>query len=273
MPRYRLTIEYEGALYAGWQRQPDARSVQGAIEAAITAFSGERAMARGAGRTDAGVHARGQVAHVDLARDWPTDTVRDALNAHLRKARETIAILDCAGVDERFDARLSATRRHYLYRIIDRRPPLALDRARAWHVPVRLDEAAMNAAAASILGRHDFTTFRAAECQAKSPVRTLERLHAVRNGEEFEIEASARSFLHHQVRSLVGSLVEIGRGKWPVSDLRRRLEARDRAQCGPTAPALGLYFLRVEYGTPDMVGLPPEEDETGERQDRQQHGG
>ncbi len=200
---------------------------------------------QGAGRTDAGVHARGQVAHVDLAKDWDTDTVRDALNAHLRP--HPVAILSVARVADDFNARTSARRRHYLYRIANRRADLALERGRAWRVPRPLDAAAMQAAAQGLVGRHDFTTFRAAECQAKSPVKTLDTLAVARLGEEIAITAVARSFLHHQVRSMVGSLVLVGEGKWSGDDLARALAARDRAACGPVAPPDGLYLMRVDY--------------------------
>lgn len=245
MPRFRLTIEYDGGPFSGWQRQENGPSVQAAIETAIAKFCGEVVNIRGAGRTDAGVHARGQVAHVDLARDWPTDTVRDAINAHLRPA--PIVVLAAEQVAEDFDARFSATARHYEYAIIDRRPPLGLDRGRAWHVPRRIDHEAMHAAARILIGRHDFTTFRAAECQAASPVKTLDRLDVSRHGEAVVVRASARSFLHHQVRSITGSLKLVGEGRWSARDLESALHARDRAQCGAMAPAAGLYLLRVDY--------------------------
>src|SRR5258707_277092 len=199
MPRYKLIIEYDGAPFVGWQLQADAASVQGVIADAIAAFAGERALVAGAGRTDAGVHALGQVAHVDLAKDWDTDTVRDALNAHLRP--HPVAVLAAEIVPADFDARFSAIKRHYLYRIVNRRADLALDRQRAWRIPRPLDAAAMHGAAQRLIGRHDFTTFRAAECQAKSPVKTLDRLDVDRRGEEIHVNVSARSFLHHQVRS------------------------------------------------------------------------
>ncbi len=247
MPRYKLTIEYDGAGYAGWQRQPDRRSIQEAIEDAVFALSGERSSIGGAGRTDAGVHALGQVAHVDFTRDWRSDTVRDGLNAHLRSRDDTVAILAAEKVDDAFDARMSATKRHYLYRIIDRRPPLALERAWAWQVPKRLDVAAMHEGAQLLLGRHDFTTFRSSECQANSPVRTLDQCDVARVGQEVQLRLSARSFLHHQVRSIAGSLVEIGRGVWEPAEIGRRLAAKDRTLCGPQAPAHGLYFVKVDY--------------------------
>jgi tRNA pseudouridine38-40 synthase len=246
MPRYKLTIEYDGAPFAGWQFQAGGvTTVQGTIAAAAEAFAGERVVVSGAGRTDAGVHALGQVAHVDLARDWETDTVRDALNAHLRP--HPIAILSAERVDQSFDARFSALRRHYLYRIINRRPDLALERARAWRVPKLLDHDAMHVAAQRLIGKHDFTTFRAAECQAKSPVKTLDQLDVTRVGDEVHITAVARSFLHNQVRSMVGSLVMVGEGKWTSDDLAAALAARDHAACGPLARSQALYLVKVEY--------------------------
>jgi tRNA pseudouridine38-40 synthase len=245
MPRYKLIIEYDGAPFVGWQFQADAASVQGVLAAAIEAFAGERVIVSGAGRTDAGVHALGQVAHVDLAKDWDTDTVRDAVNAHLRP--HPIAVLFAERAEADFDARFSAKRRHYLYRIANRRPDLALDRGRAWRVPRSLDAEAMHAAAQRLIGKHDFTTFRAAECQAKSPVKTLDRLDVSRVADEVHVTAVARSFLHSQVRSMVGSLVLVGEGKWSAEDLTRTLAARDRSACGPLAPPEGLYLVRVDY--------------------------
>jgi tRNA pseudouridine38-40 synthase len=245
MPRYKLTIEYDGTPFAGWQIQDDRATVQGALTAAIAALSGEQASVQGAGRTDAGVHALGQVAHVDLARDWRVDTIRDALNAHLRP--RPVAVLSAEKVAEDFDARFSATRRHYLYRIVNRRADLALERTRAWRLPRPLDAAAMHAAAQRLIGKHDFSTFRAAECQAKSPVKTLDRLDVERAGEEVRVLASARSFLHTQVRSMVGSLALVGDGKWSADDLGNALAARSRAACAPVAPPEGLYLMRVDY--------------------------
>ena len=245
MPRYKLTIEYDGGRFVGWQRQANGRSVQEALEQAVRAFAGETVTVKGAGRTDAGVHALGQVAHIDLSRDWPADTVRDALNAHLRPDRVAVLAAETAADD--FDARFSAVKRHYLYRINDRRAPLALDAGRAWWVRSRLDAEAMHAAAQSLVGRHDFTTFRAAECQAKSPVKTLDRLDVSREGDEIAVRASARSFLHNQVRSMVGTLKRVGEGKWRVEAVGAALEARNRDRCGPVAPAAGLYLVRVDY--------------------------
>jgi tRNA pseudouridine38-40 synthase len=246
MPRYRIRIEYDGTPFFGWQRQAQGASVQGALEEALLRFSGEQAGVRGAGRTDAGVHALGQVAHFDLAKSWEPFRVREAMNFHLKPA--PVVVLDCEAAADDFDARFSATARHYRYRILARRAPPALERDRVWWVPVTLDAAAMDAAAKTLLGRHDFTTFRAAQCQAKSPLRTLDRLDVARQGEEIVIEASARSFLHNQVRSMVGSLKLVGEGKWRARDLKAALEARDRAACGAVASASGLYLVRVEYG-------------------------
>jgi tRNA pseudouridine38-40 synthase len=245
VPRYKLTLEYDGAPFAGWQIQADGLTVQGVLTAAIEALSGEKARVQGAGRTDAGVHARAQVAHVDLAREWDTDTVRDALNAHLRP--HPVAVLAAEKMAADFNARTSAVRRHYLYRIVNRRADLTLDLGRAWRVPRPLDCAAMHAAAQRLVGKHDFTTFRSTECQAKSPVKTLDRLDVARDGEEVIVRASARSFLHNQVRSMVGSLVMVGEGKWSAEDLTRALDARDRTACGPVAPPDGLYLMRVDY--------------------------
>jgi tRNA pseudouridine38-40 synthase len=245
VPRYKLTIEYDGAPFAGWQIQADRPTVQGVLTAAVEALSGEKTLVQGAGRTDAGVHARGQVAHVDLAKDWDTDTVRDALNAHIRP--HPIAILAAEHVAEDFNARMSATKRHYLYRIINRRADLTLDAGHAWRVPRPLDAAAMHAAAQRLVGKHDFTTFRSTECQAKSPVKTLQQLDVERAGDDVIVLASARSFLHSQVRSMVGSLVMAGEGKWSADDLSRVLAAADRTACGQVAPPDGLYLMRVDY--------------------------
>jgi tRNA pseudouridine38-40 synthase len=212
---------------------------------AFAALSGEQVAVQGAGRTDAGVHAFGQVAHVDLAKDWRVDTIRDALNAHLRP--HPIAVLSAEQVADDFDARFSAVKRHYLYRIVNRRADLALDRTRAWRLPRPLDAAAMHAAAQRLIGKHDFTTFRAAECQAKSPEKTLDRLDVERDGDEVRVLASARSFLHTQVRSMVGSLALVGDGKWSADDLGAALAARSRAACGEVAPPEGLYLVSVDY--------------------------
>jgi tRNA pseudouridine38-40 synthase len=245
MPRYKLTIEYDGGPFVGWQRQTNGRSVQQAIEEALHRLTGETVTIRGAGRTDSGVHALGQAAHFDLGRDWPGDTLRDGLNAHLRP--EPVAILAAEATAPGFDARFTALRRHYCYRIVTRRAPLALQRGRAWQLSHQLDAVAMHRAALRLLGTHDFTTFRSTECQAKSPVRTLEKLEVRRQGDEIAVTASARSFLHNQVRSIVGSLKLAGEGKWTPDDMTRALEARDRAASGPVAPPDGLFLLRVDY--------------------------
>ncbi|GJE60213.1 tRNA pseudouridine(38-40) synthase TruA [Methylobacterium trifolii] len=249
MPRYKLVIEYDGSPYRGWQRQPDAPTVQGAIEAAVTRFSGEAARLTCAGRTDAGVHATHQVAHLDLARDWRTDTVRDALNAHLHP--QPVSVLAAEIVAEDFDARHSALRRHYRYRILDRRSPTALTRGRVWQVPWALDPVLMHAAARRLLGHHDFTAFRAAECQAKSPMRTLDRLDVARERfgffDEIVVAASARSFLHHQVRAMVGTLMLAGSGRLSADDVADILASKVKTRCGPLAPACGLTFVGVDY--------------------------
>ncbi|WFU47901.1 tRNA pseudouridine(38-40) synthase TruA [Sinorhizobium terangae] len=247
MPRYRLTVEYDGSDYVGWQRQENGPSVQGAIEKAILSLTGETVSVRGAGRTDSGVHAMGQVAHADLTREWKTHTLRNALNAHLTLAGERVSILDALEAPPDFDARFSAVRRHYLYRIISRRSPLALEARRAWWVPKTLDHEAMHVAAQRLVGHHDFTTFRSAHCQATSPLRTLDRLDVTRAGDLIEIRATAQSFLHNQIRSFAGSLKLVGEGKWTPDDLQAALEARDRKACGPVAPPDGLYFMQVDY--------------------------
>jgi tRNA pseudouridine38-40 synthase len=246
MPRYRVTLEYAGTGLVGWQRQDNGASVQGVLEDAIEKFSGERVTVHGAGRTDAGVHALGQVAHFDLAKDFTPGKVRDALHHFVRPA--AVAVLDAAIAAPDFHARFSATGRHYLYRILTRRAPPVLERDRVWHVVHALDTEVMHTAAQALTGAHDFTTFRAAECQAKSPVKTLDRLDVRRAADEIHIEASARSFLHHQVRSMVGSLKLVGEGKWRARDLADALAAKDRARCGPVAPSDGLYLVRVDYG-------------------------
>ncbi len=245
MPRYKLTIEYDGAGLVGWQRQENGPSVQGALEDAIAKFCGEQVTVYGAGRTDAGVHALGQIAHVDLAKDAPPGTVRDAVNAHLRPAAIAVLAAEIAPVD--FHARFDAIRRHYRYRILNRRAPPALERGRVWHIGAPLDAGAMHEGGQILVGKHDFTSFRAAECQAKSPIKTLEALAVSRLGEEIEIAVRARSFLHHQVRNFVGTLRLLGEGKWSPADLEAALAARDRARGGPTAPAEGLFLVAVDY--------------------------
>jgi tRNA pseudouridine38-40 synthase len=245
MPRYKLTIEYDGTPYIGWQQQDNGVSVQGVLTDAVAAFAGERVIVSGAGRTDTGVHALGQVAHIDLAKDWEVDRIRDAANFHLRP--QPVAVLKAELVTPDFDARFSAIKRHYLYRIVNRRADLTLDQNRAWRVPRRLDCAAMHAAAQQLIGKHDFTTFRSTECQAKSPEKTLDQLDVARHGDEVRVTASARSFLQHQVRSMVGSLIHVGEGKWSTRDLADALAARDRTRCGQVAPPHGLYLVKVDY--------------------------
>lgn len=247
MPRFRMTVEYDGSPYVGWQRQENGPSVQGALEASVLSLTGETVSIRGAGRTDSGVHAMGQVIHVDLMRDWVPYKLRNALNAHLALAGESVAVLDVRAVDDAFDARFSALRRHYLYRIITRPARLALEAERAWWVAKPLDHEAMHAAAQRLVGHHDFTTFRSAHCQATSPVRTLDRLDVTRSGDLIEIRASAQSFLHNQIRSFAGTLKLAGEGRMTADDVQAALEARDRAACGPVAPPGGLFFLRVDY--------------------------
>ncbi|MPZ59065.1 MAG: tRNA pseudouridine(38-40) synthase TruA [Rhizobiales bacterium] len=245
MPRYKLLIEYDGGPFVGWQIQAVGPSVQWALTNAIQSLTQETVPVQGAGRTDAGVHALGQVAHVDLIRAWRGDKLRDGINACLRPY--PVAVLAADKVPDTFEARFSAVARHYRYRIVNRRADLAVDRGRAWRVPKPLDAPAMQAAAQCLVGKHDFTTFRSAECQAASPVKTLDRLDVERDGTELHINASARSFLHHQVRSMVGSLVWVGEGRWSADDLATALTARDRSACGPVAPAEGLYLVRVDY--------------------------
>ena len=245
MPRYRLTIEYDGSPFVGWQRQDNGASVQGALEDAIEKLSAARVTVTGAGRTDAGVHALAQVAHFDLEKPYDPAKIRDALNHYLRPA--PVVVLEAAESDGEFHARFSAKARHYLYRILNRRSPPALDSGKVWHVSHRLDAEAMHHAAQALVGSHDFTTFRAAECQSLSPVKTLDRLDVSQRGEEIHIEATARSFLHHQIRSFAGSLKLVGEGKWQRRDMEKALAARDRAACGPVAPPDGLYLVRVDY--------------------------
>ncbi len=245
MPRYRLTLEYDGAPFRGWQRQENGPSVQAALESAIFKLSSETVTVTGAGRTDAGVHALGQVAHFDLEKSFVADKLRDALNHYLRPDPVAVLLAEEAAPD--FHARFSAKARHYLYRIVCRRAPLALERGHAWHVVHDLDAEAMHHAAQALVGHHDFTTFRASECQAKSPVKSLDLLRVRRAADEVVIEASARSFLHNQVRSLVGSLKLVGEGKWTRRDVEKALAAKSRAACGPVAPPDGLYLTKVDY--------------------------
>ena len=245
MPRFKLVVEYDGTPFVGWQRQDNGLSVQEVLEGALNAMTGARVTAHGAGRTDAGVHAVGQVAHVDIERDWTTFRLSEGLNALLRPHPVAVVGAERMGAD--FDARLSATARHYLYRIVNRRAPLTFERGAAWRVKPRLDAEAMHAAARVLTGKHDFSTFRDSQCQANSPIRTLDRIDVRREGDDILFEASARSFLHRQVRSMTGSLVEVGLGRWTAADLAAALEARDRKACGPVAPPDGLYLVRVDY--------------------------
>jgi tRNA pseudouridine38-40 synthase len=245
MPRYRLTLEYDGTEFFGWQRQAGQISVQEVLETAIRGFSGETVVTQAAGRTDTGVHATGQVVHFDLSREWDPFRIGQALNFHLKPHK--VAVLLAEAADDDFEARFSALARHYEYRILNRRARPALDAKRVWQVAVPLDADAMHEAAQLILGRHDFTTFRAAECQANSPIRTLDHFAVSRQGEMILITAHARSFLHHQVRSMVGSLKLVGEGKWQPEDFRAVLDARDRSRCAPLAPPEGLYLTKVDY--------------------------
>jgi tRNA pseudouridine38-40 synthase len=247
MPRFKLTIEYDGTPYLGWQAQESGLGVQNALEAAIATMTGETVRLMVAGRTDAGVHALAQVTHADLTKDWRTDNLRDGLNTILAQAEQRISVLAAEVMPEGWNARLSAKRRHYLYRILNRRQPSPLEHRRAWLVPRKLDADAMHAAARVLIGHHDFSTFRAAACQARSPEKTLEQLDVTRSGDIIEIRTSARSFLHNQVRRMVGSLEMVGAGRWSAADLRQALEARDTQKSGAQAPAWGLYFMGVDY--------------------------
>jgi len=245
MPRYRLDLEYDGGPYKGFQAQGALPTIQGSVERAVNAFSGETLRLQAAGRTDTGVHALHQVVHIDLARDWKPEVVRDAINAHL--VPEPIAVTAASLAPEDFHARFSAKARRYLYRILNRTAPPSLEKGRLWHVKKSLDAGAMAEAARTLIGHHDFSTFRDADCQAKSPMKTLDVAEVTRDGEEVRLTFAARSFLHRQVRSMTGSLAEVGAGRWTADDLVAALEARDRATCGPVAPAEGLYLAGVEY--------------------------
>ncbi len=247
MPRYRLTIEYDGTAFCGFQAQAQGvPSVQASIERAILAFSGEAVRVHVAGRTDTGVHATGQVVHFDLEKAWPAQTVHNAINAHL--IPDAVAVLDAVVADPEFHARFQASERRYLYRILDRRAPAVLDRNRVWWVKTPLDAAAMHEAAQAMIGLHDFTTFRDVNCQASGPMRTLDEARVWREGHEVHLVFRARSFLHRQVRSMTGSLAEVGSGRWTADQFRAAFEARDRAACGQVAPASGLYLTGVDYG-------------------------
>ncbi len=246
MPRYRLTIEYDGTPFVGWQQQTNGETVQGSLRVAIKSATGEDVVLQGAGRTDTGVHAKGQIAHFDLSREWVPTRIREALNYYLRP-NGSIAVLTCDAVADDFDARYSATARHYTYRILNSRPHPVLEKNRVWHVIRPLDADDMNEACRVLIGHHDFTTFRAKHCQANSSMRTLDSLRVFRASNEVLIEASARSFLHNQVRSMVGSLKLVGEGKWSCQDLADALAACDRTACGSVAPAAGLYLMHVDY--------------------------
>lgn len=248
MPRYMIVLEFDGGPFVGWQRQDNGSSVQAALEEAIFRYCGERTIAHSAGRTDAGVHALAMPAHFEIAREADPFRVGEALNFHLKPA--PIAVLDVRRVADDFHARFSATRRHYIYRIANRRAPLALDAGRAWRFAPPLDAEAMHAAAQVLIGKHDFTTFRASTCQAQTPVKTLSSISVRRQADEVVIETAARSFLHHQVRSMTGSLVEVGLGRWSARDFDAAFKARDRSRCGQVAPPDGLYFLRADYDAP-----------------------
>lgn len=245
MTRYKLIIEYDGGPFHGWQRQDNGASVQQSLEEAVTGFCGETALVEGAGRTDAGVHALGQVAHVDIEKDTDEATVRDALNFHLRGL--PVTVLNAEEVNGDFHARFSARERSYLFRILDRRPPPAVDAGRVWWVPVALDAEAMHEAAQTLIGNHDFSSFRAAQCQADSPVKTLNELGVTRAGDEIHLQVRARSFLHHQVRNFAGTLKLVGEGKWSAGDVAAILAAKDRTRAGPTAPPEGLYLVKVGF--------------------------
>jgi tRNA pseudouridine38-40 synthase len=245
MPRYRLLLEYDGTPFRGWQRQANGPSVQAALEQAFLACSGEAADVVAAGRTDAGVHALGQVAHVDLGRPWAPERLAGAVNFHLRPA--PITVLEARETGPEFHARFSCVGRRYLYRLLDRRTPPALERNRVWHVPVLLDAERMHVAAQALVGRHDFTSFRSSECQSASPVKTLGGIHVARHGDLIECRVWARSFLHHQVRNIVGTLKPVGEGKAPIGQVRAALEARDRGAAGQTAPAQGLFLETAEF--------------------------
>lgn len=262
MPRYRLTLEYDGGPYHGWQRQENGASIQQALEEAVFRLCGETVTVAAAGRTDAGVHARGQVAQIDLVKDWDPFRLGEAINFHLKP--QPIAVVECGVAEPGWHARFSAVERRYLYRIVNRRAPLVLDRGHAWQISRPLDAAAMHEAAQVLVGQHDFTSFRAALCQAASPVKTISELTLERVGAEVHLHARARSFLHHQIRNIIGTLALVGLGKWSASDVRAALEARDRGAAGETAPAAGLYFMAVRYGGLEEVAQDPDQQGDGE---------
>lgn len=245
MPRYKAIIEYDGTDFSGWQRQKDVLSVQQLLEEAIERFSEEVVTTRAAGRTDAGVHAKGQVVHFDLSKDYPIKNIREGINFHLKT--DAISMLEVEKTDEEFDARFSAKKRFYQYRIINRSSPLAINKNRAWHVREKLDIKKMQEAANILIGKHDFTSFRATQCQAKSPLKTLDNINITEHNEEILINFDAPSFLHHMVRNIVGTLKLVANGKISKEDVKEMLDAKDRSAAGPTAPAHGLYFMKVEY--------------------------
>jgi tRNA pseudouridine38-40 synthase len=247
MPRYRFTVEYDGASYSGFQAQKDQPTVQGALEAAIKAFSGQDVRIAAAGRTDTGVHATGQTCHVDLDKDWPARTVMNAMNAHM--LGERVSVLDCVPVSDDWHARFTANGRKYLYRILNRAGRPAIEQGHVWHVKKELDAEAMHVAAQYLLGQHDFTTFRDAQCQAQSPIKSMDVARVTRMGDEVHLVFEARSFLHRQVRSMTGSLAEVGLGRWSPEQFKAALDAADRIRCGPVAPSDGLYLTGVTYDT------------------------
>lgn len=257
MPRYHLTIEFDGTNYVGWQRQDNGPSIQGDIEAAGRKLAGAPTPVYGAGRTDSGVHGLGMVAHIDVPKAFPADTIRDGLNAHLRPA--PIAILRAQAVTADFHARFSCFARHYEYRILNRRPPPTLEHNQVWPMGPPLDVAAMDQAAQCLVGKHDFTTFRSVQCQAESPIKTLSTIAVTREADRVIVRISAPSFLHNQVRSIVGSLAQIGMGRWPQAGLKAALDAKNRARCGPVAPAAGLYFVKADY-PPALLGASADPD-------------
>lgn len=262
MYRYKLLIEFDGRPFVGWQRQQNGPSVQEALETAIARFCQEKVSSVAAGRTDAGVHARGMCVHIDLARFHAPDTIKGALNHHLKP--NPIAVLNVVSVDQTFHARFSATARHYIYRIFNRRAPLTLDRGKFWRVSGDLDARRMHDAGQALIGKHDFTTFRAAQCQARSPVKTLSTLSVDRSDEIIEISVSAPSFLHHQVRSIAGTLIEVGLGRWSCGDVEKALHATDRKRCGQVAPPDGLYFMKADYGRLPPSLAPNNRNESGD---------
>lgn len=245
MYRYKLTIEYNGQAFFGWQIQDTGKSVQGQLEIALAKFTKEQPRVNGSGRTDSGVHALAQVAHIDLETHWQANKIREAINYHLKP--DLISVVDVVEIDDEFNARFSAVERHYIYRIINRRAPLAIDKGLAWHVQAPLNVELMQQAAQYLVGHHDFTTYRSVHCQAKSPIKTVNRVNVTADGETIEIEVSARSFMHNQVRSFVGSLKNVGEGRWKPEQVDVALKACNRHECGEVAPAHGLYLAQIDY--------------------------